>query len=92
MENYNIWECNSVLGTFEVEKVFSIPVAGSGEFLAVKTEPSPSMGVLWNCRLVHVPSQEEIEIFGLTLISTVLDFHSFGRLPVITYITLRTYN
>lgn len=31
-------------------------------------------------------------IFGLILISTVLDFYSFGRLPVIRYTTFWIYN
>lgn len=52
----------------------------------MRIEPSTLVAVLWNCRLVHVSLfQEEIEIFGLILINTVLDFYSFGRLPVIIY-------
>lgn len=34
----------------------------------------------------HTLSFRKIEIFGLILISTVLDFYSFGRLPVFIYI------
>lgn len=35
--------------------------------------------------------QKEIEIFGLILTSTVPDFYSFGRLPVIGYTTFWIY-
>lgn len=46
----------------------------------------------WNCKLVHMPFQKEIELFGLILTSTVLDFYSFGRLPVIRYTAFWIYN
>ncbi|EQB77912.1 hypothetical protein CB1_000537015 [Camelus ferus] len=43
--------------------------------------------------LAHMPLfREETEIFGLTLISTVLDPDSFGRPPVPVYIPYRIWN
>lgn len=78
-----------LLGAFKkAEKVFSTPTAVSGEFFsALNTEPPTPCGCPLGLQTgAYTHSFGKIEIFGLILISTALDFYSFGRLPANIYI------